>query len=202
MKDGFYSIRRAAEVEVVIKRSKFIAAAAPVDDEDAANFFIDQVKEKHKRATHNVFAYLINEQVMRCSDDGEPAGTAGMPVLDVIRKQGLERIAIVVTRYFGGIKLGAGGLVRAYTEAAGKAIDSAGIVKKRLHREIFVQVDYQFFGPVKRELEMAKAQIQDIAYGEQVKISCLLPVGVNIFPVLEGITAGQVEIKEGKSCYF
>lgn len=202
MKDGFYSIRRAAEVEVVIKRSKFIAAAAPVDDEDAANFFIDQVKEKHKRATHNVFAYLINEQVMRCSDDGEPAGTAGMPVLDVIRKQGLERIAIVVTRYFGGIKLGAGGLVRAYTEAAGKAIDSAGIVKKRLHREIFVQVDYQFFGSVKRELEMAKAQIQDIAYGEQVKISCLLPVGVNIFPVLEGVTAGQVEIKEGKFCYF
>lgn len=201
-RNSFYSIRRAAEVEIVIKRSKFIAAAAPADDEDAANSFIDQVKEEHKRATHNVFAYLINEQVMRCSDDGEPAGTAGRPVLDVMRKQGLERTAVVVTRYFGGIKLGAGGLVRAYTKAAGKAIDSAGIVKKRLHREIFVRVDYQFFGPVKRELEMASAQIQDIAYGERVEIRCLLPVGVNIFPILEGVTAGQVELEEGKHCYY
>lgn len=202
MKESLYSIRRAAKVEVVVKRSKFISAAAPVDDEEAARSFIGQVKVEHKRATHNVFAYLISEQAMRCSDDGEPAGTAGMPVLDVIRKQGLERVAVVVTRYFGGIKLGAGGLVRAYTEAAGKAIDSAGIVKKSLHREIFVRVEYKFFGTVKGELEMAGAKIREIAYGERVSISCLLPAGVNILPVLEGVTAGQVELEEGKCRYF
>ncbi len=201
MQESFYTIRKAAEVEVVIKRSKFIAAVSPANDEDTANLFIDQVKEEHKRANHNVFAYVINDRVMRCSDDGEPTGTAGRPVLDVIRKQALERTAVVVTRYFGGILLGAGGLVRAYTEAAGKAIDTAGIVKKRLHQEILVRVDYRFLGPVKRELEMARGLIRDIAYGEQVSIRCLLPLGVDIYPVLSGVTAGQVEIGEGKSCY-
>ncbi|HHW29237.1 MAG TPA: YigZ family protein [Syntrophomonadaceae bacterium] len=202
MKESYYSIAKVAEVEVEIKRSKFIAVAAPVDDEAAAISFIEQIKEKHKRATHNVFAYLISEQVMRYSDDGEPAGTAGMPVLEVLKKQNLERTAVVVTRYFGGIKLGAGGLVRAYSDAAKKAIDRAGIVEKRLHREFFIQVAYQLFGAVKRELEQAGGLIQDIAYGEQVSISCLLPVDVDISPRLNGITAGKVELREGDFCYI
>ncbi|MGI6406393.1 MAG: YigZ family protein [Syntrophaceticus sp.] len=201
MKDSFYTINKAAVVEIEIKRSKFIAAASPVDDEDAASSFIERIKEEHKRATHNVFAYLINEQVMRCSDDGEPAGTAGKPVLEVLKKQDLERTAVVVTRYFGGIKLGAGGLVRAYSDAAKRVVDSAGIVKKRLHQEIFVRVDYQFFGSVKRELEMAGGMIQDIRYDEQVMISCLLPVGVDVSQRLSGITSGQVEQKQGEFCY-
>jgi len=202
LKESYYSIAKVAEVEVEIKRSKFIAVAAPVDDEAAAISFIEQIKEKHKRATHNVFAYLISEQVMRYSDDGEPAGTAGMPVLEVLKKQNLERTAVVVTRYFGGIKLGAGGLVRAYSDAAKKAIDRAGIVEKRLHREFFIQVAYQLFGAVKRELEQAGGLIQDIAYGEQVSISCLLPVDVDISPRLNGITAGKVELREGDFCYI
>ncbi|MFY9141050.1 MAG: YigZ family protein [Thermacetogeniaceae bacterium] len=202
MKESFYSIAKVAEVEVDIKRSKFIAVASPVDGEAAAISFIEQIKEKHKRATHNVFAYLINEQLMRYSDDGEPAGTAGMPVLEVLKKQNLERTAVVVTRYFGGIKLGAGGLVRAYSDAAKKAVDRAGIVEKRLHQEIFVQVSYQLFGAVKRELEQAGCVIQDIAYGEQVSISCLLPVNVDIIPRLEGITAGKAELRKGEFCYI
>jgi len=202
LKESFYSIGKVAEVEVDIKRSKFIAVASPVDDEAAAISFIEQIKEKHKQATHNVFAYLINEQVMRYSDDGEPAGTAGVPVLEVLKKQKLERTAVVVTRYFGGIKLGAGGLVRAYSDAAKKAIDRAGIVEKRLHREFFIQVAYQLFGAVKRELEQAGGLIQDIAYGEQVSISCLLPVDVDISPRLNGITAGKVELREGDFCYI
>ena len=202
MKESFYSIAKVAEVEVDIMRSKFIAVASPVDGEAAAISFIEQIKEKHKRATHNVFAYLINEQLMRYSDDGEPAGTAGMPVLEVLKKQNLERTAVVVTRYFGGIKLGAGGLVRAYSDAAKKAVDRAGIVEKRLHQEIFVQVSYQLFGAVKRELEQAGCVIQDIAYGEQVSISCLLPVNVDIIPRLEGITAGKAELRKGEFCYI
>jgi uncharacterized YigZ family protein len=202
LKESFYSIAKVAEVEVDIKRSKFIAVASPVDGEAAAISFIEQIKEKHKRATHNVFAYLINEQLMRYSDDGEPAGTAGMPVLEVLKKQNLERTAVVVTRYFGGIKLGAGGLVRAYSDAAKKAVDRAGIVEKRLHQEIFVQVSYQLFGAVKRELEQAGCVIQDIAYGEQVSISCLLPVNVDIIPRLEGITAGKAELRKGEFCYI
>lgn len=202
MKKSFYSIEKSAEVELVIKRSKFIAAASPVDDEDAANSFIDQVKEGHKRATHNVFAYLINEQVMRSSDDGEPGGTAGRPVLEVLKKQNLERTAVVVTRYFGGIKLGTGGLARAYSDAAIKAVDRAGIVERRLHQEVIVQVDYQFFGPVKGELELCGGLFQDIKYDEQVTISCLLPVDIDIFPVLEGVTSGQVELKMGKHHYI
>lgn len=201
MKESFYTIHKAAVVEVDIKRSKFIAAASPIDDEDAANSFIKRIKEEHKRATHNVFAYLINEQVMRCSDDGEPAGTAGKPVLEVLKKQNLERTAVVVTRYFGGIKLGVGGLVRAYSDAAKRVVESAGIVKKRLHQEVFVWVDYQFFGSVKRELEMAGGLIQNIAYDEQVTLSCLLPVGVNVSQRLNGITSGQVEEKQGEFCY-
>jgi len=202
LKESFHSIAKVAEVEVDIKRSIFIAVASPVDDEAAAISFIEQIKEKHKRATHNVFAYLINEQVMRYSDDGEPAGTAGMPVLEVLKKLNLERTAVVVTRYFGGIKLGAGGLVRAYSDAAKKAIDRAGIVEKRLHQEHFIQVAYQLFGPVKRELEQAGGVIQDIAYGEQVSIKCLLPVSVDISPRLNGITAGKAELRKGDFCYI
>lgn len=202
MKKSFYSIGKSVEVELVIKRSRFIAAASPVDDEDEANAFIEQIREGHERATHNVFAYLINEQVMRSSDDGEPARTAGRPVLEVLKKQNLERTAVVVTRYFGRIKLGAGGLVRAYSDAAIKAVDRAGIVEKRLHQEVFVRVDYQFFGPVKGELELAGGLVWDIKYDEQVTICCLLPVDADISPVLEGVTSGQVELKEGKCRYI
>ncbi len=201
MKESFYSISKTAVIELEIRRSKFIAAASPVDDETAANAFIQGIKDEHKRATHNVFAYLISEQLMRASDDGEPAGTAGKPVLDLIKRQGLIRTVVVVTRYFGGIKLGAGGLVRAYAEAAGKAIEKAGVVEKRLHREIVVVLDYQFYGQVRHELENSRAQILDVDYSEQVGIRCLLPVKVDIAPLLEGITSGQVEIREGEFRY-
>jgi len=125
------SLAKYARTEYIEKKSVFYGTATPVSTEKEALDFISAVKKEFSDATHNVFAYSVNENgtmLGRFSDDGEPHGTAGLPVMDVIRKSGLENVAVVVTRYFGGILLGAGGLVRAYTASAKSAVDSAGII--------------------------------------------------------------------------
>lgn len=202
MSESFLTIRKRAQVEIAVKKSKFLATAAPVNDESEANELIDQIKEEHRKATHNVYAYLIDERLMRLSDDGEPAGTAGKPVLEVIRQQNLVRTGIVVTRYFGGTLLGAGGLVRAYAEAARRALAAAGIVKKRLYRELTVTIGYQWLGPVQRQLEVSGGIQGETVYAEQVTLSCLLPASDNGFArqVLE-LTAGEAELEE-KGCRY
>ncbi|GBF34787.1 hypothetical protein DCCM_3907 [Desulfocucumis palustris] len=171
MKDRLVAIGKAAQIEIIIKKSRFIASAFPVDNEEAAMGCINQVKKEHSRANHNVFAYVINEQIQRYSDDGEPGGTAGKPILEVIRYKGLTCTALVVTRYFGGILLGAGGLVRAYSEAASKAIEKAAVVEKLLYREVAINLDYQWLGPVKYELENSGATNININYGQRVHIN-------------------------------
>src|SRR5699024_4890875 len=120
--------------EIIINKSRFIGYASPVESEKSAQEFIDTIKQKHKDATHNVFAYIIgqNKNIQRYSDDGEPSGTAGIPILEMMKKEDLTDTVIVVTRYFGGIKLGAGGLVRAYIKGAKCGLESANIVEKVL----------------------------------------------------------------------
>ena len=135
-----------------IKRSKFIATVRGEVDADSAEDFVKSVKKKYADATHNCYAYIsdINGQATRFSDDGEPGGTAGQPILQVLRKKGLVRTAVVVTRYFGGIKLGAGGLVGAYTESAVLGLESAKISTKTKCSQIAISIDYPLYSSVEK----------------------------------------------------
>ncbi len=145
----YKTVKDCANAEIIEKRSRFIAYVRPVDTEDGALEYLNHIKQKHRDARHNVYAYIIRENnTMRYSDDGEPGGTAGMPVLDMIKKEGLCDIIIVVTRYFGGVLLGTGGLVHAYSAAAKAGINAAGIVHRALSRQIDIEGAYNLIGQV------------------------------------------------------
>lgn len=204
MTNSFFTVKEPAEAEIIIKKSRFIAAVMPVETAAAADQFVKTISKKHQTATHNVFAYVINEQSQRFSDDGEPAGTAGKPVLEVISRKNLTKTAIVVTRYYGGILLGAGGLIRAYSDAAKEGIAKAGIVERILHQKLIITLDYQWLGLVKRELEKANGKKIEINYDRQVNLSVLLPPATaqNITNRLIEATGAQINIEKGELIYF
>ncbi len=153
------------------KRSEFIGVAVHIDCEEDALRLIKRIKTKHYDARHNVYAYVCSSgNTQRYSDDGEPQGTAGIPVLDVIRKSGLEDVCIVVTRYFGGTLLGAGGLVRAYTAAAKMAIDKAGVVTYENFSEIRIALNYSDYQKLLSKLPAFNAKIDNTDFGEDVTI--------------------------------
>lgn len=158
--------------EIIIEKSTFIGYAKPIKTEEEAILFIDEIKKKHKDATHNVWAYTVGENmnIQRYSDDGEPQGTAGIPTLEVIKKEDLRNVVVVVTRYFGGVKLGAGGLVRAYTKGAKVGIVSAKIVEKVLYSEVKITIDYNLLGKVQNEIINMNYFIKDTLYEENVSI--------------------------------
>lgn len=158
--------------EVIIDKSTFIGYAKPVKTEEEAIAFVSEIKKKHKDATHNVWAYTIgqNMNIQRYSDDGEPQGTAGIPTLEVIKKEDLRDVVVVVTRYFGGIKLGAGGLVRAYTKGAKIGLEAAKIIEKVMFREVKVKIDYNQLGKVQNEIMNMNYIIKDTIYSDTVEI--------------------------------
>jgi len=170
---SYLSVASIAERETVIERSRFIAVAAPAEDEAAAEALITRIKKRHTAATHNCYGYIadMTGTLMRFSDDGEPSGTAGMPILDAIRGRGLRRAAVVVTRYFGGIKLGAGGLVRAYRSAALSALDEAGQAEYFLCRGVTVTVDYSLILATERALARFNTADLRKEYGTLAKFS-------------------------------
>ena len=136
----YYTVNKSGSAQLVIQKSRFIGYIKRVETEEAAQKFIDTIKKKHYDATHNCSAYIIGEhdQIQKANDDGEPSGTAGVPILEVLKKQNLKDTAVVVTRYFGGIKLGAGGLIRAYGSTTSKAIKATGIVQRQLVQGISI----------------------------------------------------------------
>ncbi|MBQ3433634.1 MAG: YigZ family protein, partial [Selenomonadaceae bacterium] len=154
MLQKYYTVKGYGEHEIVIEKSRFICYVNRAETEEEAIAFIQQIKKKHWDATHNCSAYLIGEhdQIQKANDDGEPSGTAGVPMLEVLKKKGLKDTVAVVTRYFGGIKLGAGGLVRAYSRAVSEGLNAAGIVERRLMRVMQVTIDYSWLGKVENEL--------------------------------------------------
>ncbi len=156
--------------EIVIEKSKFIGHATPVESEKEAIAFIEKIKTEHWNATHNVPAYIVgeNNEIQRYSDDREPSGTAGVPVLEVIKRENLRDVVIVVTRYFGGIKLGTGGLVRAYTRGAKIALQAAKIITKTLHKLIIATVDYTISGKVQNEILQNGYLIKETKYDDAV----------------------------------
>ncbi|HDJ1466564.1 YigZ family protein [Clostridioides difficile] len=158
--------------EITIEKSVFIGYAKPIKSEEEALEFINEIKKKHKDATHNVWAYTVgkNMSIQRYSDDGEPQGTAGIPTLEVIKKEDLRDVAVVVTRYFGGTKLGAGGLVRAYTKGAKLGLEAGKIIYKVMYQEVKVKIDYTQLGKVQNELMNLGYFIKDTVYEDNVEI--------------------------------
>ncbi len=172
MDKAYKTIFKYGEDEIIINKSRFIGYAMPVETEEEALEFIDKIKKKHYDATHNVYAYVIgeNSNVQRFSDDGEPSGTAGIPVLEVIKKEDLRNTVAVVTRYFGGVKLGAGGLIRAYTRGCKIGIEASGIVDMILHEKICLSVDYTAYGKIENYIMNGDYLIHDTVYDEKVNI--------------------------------
>ncbi len=169
--DRYTTVRREAHVEFEEKRSLFIGHAIHVDNEDEALDFIKQIKKEYSDATHNCFAYLLNGGITaRYSDDGEPQGTAGVPMLETIRKSGVSDVCIVVTRYFGGILLGAGGLVRAYSHSAAIAIEGAEVVNYEPYSIYELRCGYSEYQKYSNVLSSASAVIDDTEFAADVRV--------------------------------
>ncbi|MFR2033460.1 MAG: YigZ family protein [Agathobacter sp.] len=176
IKGCLYSYKEG-QGELIEKKSRFIATVRPVETEEEAVTFINETKKKYWDARHNCSAFVIgkNQELTRCSDDGEPAGTAGRPMLDVLLKEGIHNTAVVVTRYFGGVLLGTGGLVRAYQGAVQKGLDAAVIVEKFEGQILLITTDYTGLGKIQYLLEQEKITIMDTSYADNVVIKAVIP---------------------------
>src|SRR5690625_2800370 len=166
----YYTVNKSGSTELIIQKSRFIGYIKRVESEEAAQKFIDDIKKKHYDATHNCSAYIIGEhdQIQKANDDGEPSGTAGVPMLEVLKQQKLKDTVIVVTRYFGGIKLGAGGLIRAYGSTTSQTIKSIGIVQRQLVQGISIKTDYTMLGKLENELRNSEHILDSIDYQDHV----------------------------------
>lgn len=183
------------EDEFIEKRSRFIGHIFPVETEEEALEKIQQLKKKYYDANHNCWAYVIRGGAMRFSDDGEPGGTAGNPMMQVLQREGLNNVVCIVTRYFGGVLLGAGGLVRAYTKGAKIAIDAAGKSMKRIWTVLYLPCPYTYYERVKLEIAAFDGILRDTQFGAEVEMEILL-AAAKTQPFLDRITdmtAGTVE---------
>src|SRR5690625_3543849 len=178
MLSTYYTVKQKGAHEIHIQKSRFIGYTERVTSEEEAQSFIQTIKKKHYDATHNCSAYIIGEQdqIQKANDDGEPSGTAGIPMLEVLKKLFLKNTVIVVTRYFGGVKLGAGGLIRAYSMTTSETIKTTGIVKCELMQIVSISIDYQLLGKIENYLRKAGFVIEDITYLEKVTLNVLVPL--------------------------
>jgi uncharacterized YigZ family protein len=184
MSAGWTTVKEAAVASFIERKSEFIGSITPVKTEEEAIAFVNSVKKQYADAKHNVYAYLLRENnVTRFSDDGEPHGTAGLPVLDVLRKEGVTDVAVVVTRYFGGILLGTGGLVRAYSQAAKMALDAAGKSTMEKLLVFSLRVNYSDLQKIEPILENYTMIRLDTAYADDVRLSAAMREGE--YPALE-----------------
>lgn len=206
MKDEYRTTGSYGEDQIIINKSRFIGYSLPINTEDEAIEFIEEIKTKHRDATHNVYAYVVGEDsnIQRFSDDGEPSGTAGIPVLEVLKKEELRNVVVVVTRYFGGIKLGGGGLIRAYTRGAKIAIDAGIIVDMTLHLGLKLILPYTLFGKVENYLINGNYKTEEIKYEEDVEILIyIIKSQVDEFTSeIVNLTSGIVEIEHMDEVHF
>ncbi|WP_353894086.1 YigZ family protein [Proteinivorax hydrogeniformans] len=201
MLNSYKTINNESVAKIDIKKSKFIGAAAPAQSEEQALAFIEKICKKHQSATHNVYAYQIgqNDEIQRCNDDGEPTKTAGKPILELIRKEELKNVVVVVTRYFGGIKLGTGGLIRAYGQSAKEALVQAKIGYMQLLTNVEITFDYTAHGKIENYLNPLGV-VKDTSFSDKVQM-CLMLKDDEIPKVrqqLLNITSGELSfnIKE------
>lgn len=176
--ENYRTIKENGIHENEIKKSRFICHLKRVKSEEEALEFIEQVKKEHYKATHNCSAYTLgmNDEIQRAHDDGEPSGTAGVPMLEIFLKRDLKNVVAVVTRYFGGKKLGAGGLIRAYGGVVNDAVSAVGIVERQVQLLIDVTVSYSLSGSVEHSLRESTYTIQDITYAEDITYHCVVPI--------------------------
>ena len=197
----YKTIRAYAEDSFIEKKSEFIGYISPVHTNDEAVDFINTIRAKHRKATHNVYAYILRDgNTSRYSDDGEPQGTAGVPVLDVLQKEGLTDICCVVTRYFGGILLGGGGLVRAYSHSAKIAVDAAEIMEMCRCFPVEIHTDYNMYGKITYVLPEFGVKITDTEFGSDVVIKLLVKEDAKekLCEKIVDLTNGAAEIVQGE----
>ncbi|MFS0783700.1 YigZ family protein [Bacillus sp. 1P06AnD] len=205
MLQEYRTVKGYGENEIVIQKSRFIAYVNRAETEEAALSFIQDIKKKHWDATHNCSAYMIGEHdsIQKANDDGEPSGTAGVPMLEVLKKKKLKDTVVVVTRYFGGIKLGGGGLIRAYGKSASEGINETGVVKRTLMCVMHATVDYTWLGKLENELRTSRYALKEIHYLEQVEIETFVAVPEKEMfrEWMTELTNGQAVIEEGDLLY-
>ena len=192
--------------EITEKKSRFIATVRRTESEEEAVSFIEEMKKKYWDASHNCSAFVIGRrgQLTRCSDDGEPSGTAGRPMLEVLLGEGICDAAVVVTRYFGGTLLGTGGLVRAYSGAVKAGLDASMVITKILGVKLHIETDYTTFGKIQYILAQRELKILDTVYTDKVELEVLIPK-TDVDQVMHAITEGtnaQAEMTAGEECYY
>ncbi|WP_347548782.1 YigZ family protein [Pseudalkalibacillus hwajinpoensis] len=205
MLTSYYTVKGDGKNEIVIQRSRFIAHVKRTTTEEEAQEFIQSIKIANHSATHNCSAYLIGEQdlIQKANDDGEPSGTAGVPMLEVLKKRRLKDTTVVVTRYFGGIKLGAGGLIRAYGQSVSEGLTATGIVERRLMTKISTKIDYTLLGKVENEIRSSNYILDHIEYIDQVLIVTMVETGLEeqFIDWMTNLTSGQATIHQEEQLY-
>ena len=206
MLSQYRTVYSGGEAEIIEKKSRFIATVKPVNSEEEAIAFIESLKKKYWNATHNCSAYVIGEhfQVQRCSDDGEPSGTAGKPMLDVLLGEQIHDTVVVVTRYFGGTLLGTGGLVRAYQSSTKAGLEASVVITKTHGHKVGIQTDYTGLGKIQYILGQRGITILNTEYTDKVDLEVLLPeeiVKQIMAEITEG-TNGQAVMEIVEECYF
>ena len=206
MLSEYKAVYQGGEGEIVEKKSRFIATVIPAGSEEEVLAFIESIRKKYWDARHHCFAYVIGErnELQRCSDDGEPSGTAGKPMLEVLLGEEIHNVVVVVTRYFGGTLLGTGGLVRAYSAATKQGLASSVIITKILGVKLCISTDYTGLGKIQYILGQRGLQILDSVYTDKVELEALIPedeLAAVKAEITEG-TNGQAVMQEGEFCYF
>ncbi|WCL58086.1 YigZ family protein [Bacillus safensis] len=206
MLNRYLTVKSRGEHEIVIEKSRFICHIQRAVSEEEAQAFIQSIKKQHWNATHNCSAYLIGEHdlIQKANDDGEPSGTAGVPMLEVLKKRKLKDTVVVVTRYFGGIKLGAGGLIRAYGKSVSEAINHVGMVERCLMRTMHTTIDYTWLGKVENELRASSFQLKEIHYAEDVIFETYVEETQTeqFIEWMTDLTNGKSVTKEGELIYL
>ncbi|RII13962.1 IMPACT family member YigZ [Streptomyces sp. YIM 130001] len=205
MQDAYRTVPHEGVHETEVNRSRFLCALAPAATESEAQAFVAEIRKQHPGANHNCWAYVIgtDASVQKASDDGEPGGTAGVPMLQMLLRRDMRYTVAVVTRYFGGVKLGAGGLIRAYGGAVGEALDALGTITRRRFRLATVTVDHQRAGKLENDLRSTGRTVRDVRYGEAVTLEVALPdADVDDFRRwLADATAGSAHCELGGEAY-
>lgn len=205
MLQKYRTIKEDNQHKVEIKKSRFICFLKRIETEEEAKAFIQQIKKEHWKANHNCSAFVLGDhhEIQRSSDDGEPSGTAGVPMLEVLKKNDLINVCAVVTRYFGGTKLGAGGLIRAYSGSVAQAIVHTGIVEGRLQQEVFVQLDYSNWGKMENFIASENLAVKDTQFTDRVVVTCMVDENqVDDFEAqVTDLLNGQVSFTTGEVTY-
>lgn len=204
--NGYRVVYEGGEGEIVEKKSRFIATVRPIETEEEAVDFVNEMKKKYWDARHNCSAFVIGsrQEVTRCSDDGEPAQTAGRPMLDVLLREGITNVAVVVTRYFGGVLLGTGGLVRAYQSATQAGLAASKIIEKCLGKKLIIHTDYNGLGKLQYLFGQQKTAILDTEYAADVVLTILVPVEQKdfLYKEITEQTNGTAQMEWGEDAVY